>query len=86
MLGRAVGEHLEAGEQLLEQVAGPVGHAEIRGPGPGRDLGLGEVGPADQQREQVDVELAEERDEMQSLREWAAVGEVAANLGAGTSP
>ena len=81
MLGGAVGEHLEAGKRLLQQRAGPVGHAEVGGVGPGRDLGLGEVGPTDKHFEQVEVEPAEQRDEVEALGERAAVGEVAADLG-----
>ena len=81
MLGGAIGERLEAGEEFLQQRAGLLGDAEVGGVGPGRDLGLGEVGPADQQLEQVEVEAGEQGDDVQPLGERAAVGEIAADLG-----
>jgi hypothetical protein len=57
--GGAVGERLESCEHLVEQCTGWLGRAEAYGAGPGADLAFGEVCPADEQLEEVEVETGE---------------------------
>jgi hypothetical protein len=66
--------------QLLQEGVGALGHAKVVGARPRLDLGLGRLGPLDDQLEQVGVEAGEQRDDVQPVGERAAVGQVALDL------
>jgi len=66
------------GRHLFKEAAGLLGQAQAVGARPGLDFSLGEIGPADDQLDQVGVEPGEERDDVQPVRERAAVGRLLA--------